>query len=181
MGMIATRLPASLIAVAVVLAGVSGCAAIPAQSDPGLPGAGTADVHTDPSGDIAHLAAVRLAGQDGYDRLVLEFTDRVPGYTVGYRPLPAHQDASGFEIPLPGAGALLQLSLTPATADGWAGGPRTYSGPATLTADTASVTEVKSAGDFEAVLTWVAGVRTQVPFRVQVLDSPPRLVVDVAH
>jgi hypothetical protein len=43
------------------------------------------------------------------------------------------------------------------------------------------VTEVKSAGDFEAVLTWVAGVRTQQPFRVQVLDGPPRLVVDIAH
>ena len=180
--MIAARRPVSLIVAAFVLAaGVSGCATRTAQSDPGLPGAGTADVHTDPSGDIAHLAAVRLAGQDGYDRLVLEFTDRVPGYTVGYRPLPARQDASGFEIPLPGAGALLQLSLTPATGAGWAGGPPTYAGPSALSADTVSVTELKSAGDFEAVLTWVAGVRTQQPFRVQVLDSPPRLVVDIAQ
>ena len=174
---LAQRLAAGL----VVALAVSGCATYTAQSDPGLPGAGTADVQAAPSGDIAHLAAVRLAGQDGYDRLVLEFTDRVPGYTVGYRPLPAHEDASGFEIPLPGAGALLQLTLTPATADGWAGGPRTYPGPSALSADTASVTEVKSAGDFEAVLTWVAGVRAQVPFRVQVLDGPPRLVVDIAH
>ena len=163
---------------AVALAGFAGGIA---HSDPGLPGAGTADVHVDPSGDIAHLAAVRLAAQDGYDRLVLEFTDRVPGYTVGYRPLPARQDASGFEIPLPGAGALLEVSMNPATGAGWAGGPPTYSGPSALSADTASVTEVKSAGDFEAVLTWVAGVRTQQPFRVLVLDSPPRLVVDVAQ
>lgn len=122
-----------------------------------------------------------MAGQHGFDRLVLEFTDRVPGYTVGYRPLPAHQDASGFEIPLPGAGALLQLALTPATAEGWGGGPPTYPGPAVLDADTTSVTEVKSAGDFEAVLTWVAGVREQQPFRVLVLESPPRLVLDVEH
>lgn len=181
MGRIANRVPAAWLAAGLVLAGLSGCATNAARSDPGLPGAGTADVHADPAGDIAHLAAVRLAGRDGYDRLVLEFTDRVPGYTVGYRPLPARQDASGFEIPLPGAGALLEMSLNPATADGWAGGPRTYSGPPALSADTASVTEVKSAGDFEAVLTWVAGVRTQQPFRVQVLDGPPRLVVDIAH
>jgi hypothetical protein len=40
---------------------------------------------------------------------------------------------------------------------------------------------VKSAGDFEAVLTWVAGIRSEQPFRVEVLDSPPRLVVDIAH
>ena len=180
--MIAALRPVSLITAGFVLAAaLSGCATRTAHADPGLPGAGTTDVHADPSGDIAHLAAVRLAGQDGYDRLVLEFTDRVPGYTVGYRPLPAHEDASGFEIPLPGAGALLQLSRTPATASGWAGGPSTYSGPAALSADTASVTEVKNAGDFEAVLTWVAGVRTQQPFRVQALDNPPRLVVDIAH
>jgi len=181
MGRIANRVPAAWLAAGLVLAGLSGCAANAARADPVLPGAGTADVHADPAGDIAHLAAVRLAGRDGYDRLVLEFTDRVPGYTVGYRPLPARQDASGFEIPLPGAGVLLEMSLNPATADGWAGGPRTYSGPPALSADTASVTEVKSAGDFEAVLTWVAGVRTQQPFRVQVLDGPPRLVVDIAH
>lgn len=169
----------SIIAAAVVLA-VAGCTG---KSGPptALQGAGTADVQADPTGDMAHLAGVRLAGEDGYDRLVLAFTDRVPGYTIGYQPLPARQDASGFEIPLPGATTVLHLSLTPATAAGWGGGPPTYSGPGRLTADTRSVTEVKIAGDFEAVLTWVMGVRTQEPFRVQVLDGPPRLVVDVAH
>jgi hypothetical protein len=169
---------AAALAVALVL---PGCARHEGHSAPALPGAGTADAHADPTGGMAHLATVRLAGQDGYDRLVLEFTDRVPGYTIGYRPLPAHQDASGFEIPLPGAGALLQLSMSPATGAGWGGGPSTYSGPAALSADTTSVTEVKSAGDFEAVLTWVAGIRTHQPFRVEALDNPPRLVVDVAH
>jgi hypothetical protein len=138
-------------------------------------------VQTDASMEMAHLAAVRMAGHDTFDRLVLEFTDRVPGYTVGYRPLPAREDASGFEIPLPGAGAVLQMSLSRATAAGWGGGPQTYSGPWSLTSNTSSVTEFRSAGDFEATLTWVAGVRTQEPFRVLVLDGPPRLVVDVAH
>ena len=151
-----------------------------AHADPGLPGASTADVHVEPSADMAHLTAVRMAGHDGFDRLVLEFADQVPGYTIGYRPLPAREDASGFEIPLPGAGTVLQISLIPATAAGWGGGPQTYSGPWDLSANTRSITEFKSAGDFEAVLTWVAGVRTQQPFRVLVLDGPPRLVVDVA-
>lgn len=175
-----SRVFSSVLVGGLVAAGmVSGCATRTAHSQPGLPGASTADVHADPSGDMAHLAGVRMAGQDGYDRLVLEFADRVPGYTIGYRPLPAHEDASGFEIPLPGAGAVLQMSLTPATASGWGGGAQSYSGPWELTSDTVSVTQLRSAGDFEAVLTWVAGVRTQEPFRVQVLDSPPRLVVDV--
>ena len=151
-----------------------------ANADPGLPGASTADVHAEPSADMAHLTAVRMAGHDGFDRMVLEFADHVPGYTVGYRPLPAREDASGFEIPLPGAGTVLQISLVPATAAGWGGGPQTYSGPWDLRANTGSITNFRSAGDFEAMLTWVAGVRTQQPFRVLVLDGPPRLVVDVA-
>lgn len=149
--------------------------------DPALPGAGTGDVRAEATIEMAHLAAVRMAGHETFDRMVLEFADQVPGYTVGYRPLPARQDASGFEIPLPGAGTVLQIALTRATATGWGGGPQTYTGPWALTGNTESVTELKSAGDFEAVLTWVAGVRTQEPFRVLVLDGPPRLVVDVAH
>ena len=106
------------------LIALSGGAA-PAHADPVLPGAGTADVSAEPLVDMAHLAAVRMAGHDGFDRMVLEFADHVPGYTVGYRPLPAREDASGFEIPLPGAGALLQMTLTRATAAGWGGGPQT--------------------------------------------------------
>ncbi len=133
-------------------------------------------MHEVRSGDTAHLVGVRLAGHGGFDRLVLEFADRLPGYTVGYRPLPAHADGSGAEIPLPGASALVQVTLTPAT--GWDSDRRTYSGPSTVTGGTASVTEVKAAGDFEAVLSWVVGLRAKVPFRVLVLDGPPRLVID---
>jgi hypothetical protein len=145
---------------------------------PPLPPFATADVSAARTGGTGHLAAVRLHREDGYDRLVLEFADHVPGYTVGYRPLPARMDASGAEIPLPGASALVQVALTPATASGWGGGAPTYFGPSTVTADTATMTEAKAAGDFEAVLTWVAGLRAKVPFRVLVLDGPPRLVVD---
>ena len=168
-----------------LVAAAAGCTAHPVpsppvSSHPGPPAATTA-VSAPATGDMAHLAGVRLSSAGGHDRLEFEFTDRVPGYTVGYQPLPAHADASGFEIPLPGATAMVQISFNPATADGWGGGPRTYLGPAVVTADTRAVTEVKSAGDFEAVLTWVAGLRSQVPFRVEVLDGPPRLAVDFAH
>jgi hypothetical protein len=106
----------------------------------------------------------------------------VPDHTVGYQPLPARQDASGKEISLPGASTAIKIVLTPATADGWSDSTRTYFGPSTVTAaNTASVTEAKAAGDFEAVLTWVVGLRAKVPLRVLVLDGPPRLVVDFQH
>jgi hypothetical protein len=147
---------------------------------PPLPNATTFDVREVRSGDTAHLDAVRLARHDGYDRLVLEFVDRVPGYTVGYRPLPARADGSGHEIPLPGANALVQVTLTPAAAD-WDYHIHDYQGPSTVIANTAVVTEAKEAGDFEAVLTWVAGLRAKAPFRVVVLEGPPRLVIDFQH
>lgn len=166
---------ATILATATVLAA---CSSAPAPSSPAP---ATTDVSVAPTGDMAHLSAVRLSPESGHDRLELQFADRVPGYTVGYRPLPAHADASGFEIPLPGATAMVQITLTPATGEGWGGTPRTYLGPAAVSADTASVTEVKAAGDFEAVLTWVAGLRARVPFQVHVLAEPPRLVVDFAN
>jgi hypothetical protein len=39
--------------------------------------------------------------------------------------------------------------------------------------------EVVQAGDFEGVVTWVAGVSTDAGFKVSTLESPPRLVIDV--
>lgn len=161
------------LAVAGLTIALSGCATSTA-----LPGTGTADVTRAPSGDIAALVDATLTGETGYDRLVLTFSDHIPGYTVGYRPLPARADASGFEIPLPGAADLVMVTLNPASAGGWAGGQQTYFGPSTLSGDTAVVTEVKAAGDFEATLSWAVGMRDKAPFRVLELDSPPRLEID---
>ena len=157
---------------------LSGCARpIPDQPI----AAATTDVSVSPTGEIAHLVDVRLTPRDDADELEFEFADRIPGYTVGYGPLPAHADASGAEIPLPGATAMVAITLNPATATGWGGGELTYNGPAALSAGTEAVTEVKAAGDFEAVLTWVAGLRATVPFSVRTLDAPPRLVVEFRH
>ena len=162
-------------AAACLLLALTACGSPP---DP-RPAGATTDVVRPPSGQIAHLAEVRVERHDADDRVVLEFTDRVPGYTVGYRPLPARADASGFEIPLPGAAAMVQIALNPATAAGWGGGEPSYLGPSTVRANaTAVITEVAAAGDFEAVLTWAVGLRRAVPFRVAALEGPPRLVVD---
>ncbi|MGI9126429.1 MAG: AMIN-like domain-containing (lipo)protein [Mycobacterium sp.] len=164
---------------AVVAMLVAACGTTPPEERQSLPGAGTADVTVAPHGDMAHLSAVRLAPRAGNDRLVMEFTDRVPGYTVGYVDLPARADASGAEIPLPEARAVVQITLNPATWNGWGGGVRTYTGPADVKGPgTSAVTEAKAAGDFEAVLTWVVGLRGKVPFRVQAFDTPPSLVID---
>ena len=42
----------------------------------------------------------------------------------------------------------------------------------------ARIAPIQAAGDFEATLTWVVGLRSEVPFRVQELQDPPRIEVD---
>jgi hypothetical protein len=145
---------------------------------PPLTEASTSDVSAPRTSERGHLVAVRMARQNGYDRMVLEFTDLVPGYKIGYRPLPMYQDPSGAEIPLAGANSAVRIELMPATGSGTDPGERTYFGPSTVTGDTAVLTEAKAAGDFEAVLSWVVGLRSEVPFRATVLAEPPRLVID---
>ncbi|MEV3902383.1 hypothetical protein AB0K11_08660 [Mycobacterium sp. NPDC050551] len=149
-------------------------------TQPQLRTSSTSDATAAGNGGTAHLSNVRMAPQDGYDRLVLEFTDQLPDYTIGYRPLPAKADGSGDEIPLPGASALLQITLKPAVAD-WDYSNHDYQGPETITSKTAVVTEATMAGDIEAVLTWVVGLRARVPFRVDAVDDPPTLIVDFEH
>jgi hypothetical protein len=145
-----------------------------------LPGAATADVSISRSG-TGHLSAVRVGDMGSYDRVVLEFTDQVPGYTIGYRPLPAKADGSGDEIALPGAKALLMVTMRGASGYDSDKSAPTYSGPNEVSAKSVQVTQAKAAGDFESVLTWAVGLKSKVPFKVSIMNTPPRLVIDFRH
>jgi hypothetical protein len=164
----------------------SGSAPPPAAvgAAPALPGGTTAEVREErDGGPMGYLTGVRLARQDGFDRLVLEFTgtDRVPGYIVGYQPLPVRADGSGDVVPTPGAAQAVMVTVRPASGYRIEAATPTYSGPRVVTGDTAVVTQAVAAGDFEAVLNWGVGLRARTPFRVTELTAPPRLVVDFQH
>ena len=132
--------------------------------------------------DVALLTDVRAARHAGYDRVVFEFRDTLPGYDVRYVERPIRQDGSGAIIDVQGD-ALLQVRLRYARdADlDEPSAPRTYTGPTRLQPGTSQVVELVRAGGFEAVLTWVVGLGDRVPFRVSTLTEPPRLVIDVRH
>lgn len=153
--------------------------ATPAKPPP-LPGAGTADVGISRSG-TGHLSAVRVGDMGSYDRFVLEFKDQVPGYAIGYRPLPAKADGSGEDIPLPGAKAMLMVTMRSASGYDSDKSTATYSGPNAVSGKSAILTQAKAAGDFEATLTWVVGLKAKVPFKVSIMSGPPRLVIDFQH
>ena len=129
--------------------------------------------------ETALLTDVRAARHEGYDRVVFEFGNVLPGYDVRYIEKPVHEDASGLVVPVAGTYVVqvrmenaLDADLTQESA------PPTYTGPQRFSPGTPEVVELVRTGGFEAVLTWVAGLNDRVDFRVLTLQGPPRLVVD---
>ncbi len=135
------------------------------------------------SGETALLEAAGMSGHPTYDRIVFTFKNVVPGYRVGYISKPVTQDGSGAKISIDGK-AVLSIRMEPASGfDVSTGdGVMVYKGPKRLSAvetGTKVITELVRTGDFEAVLTWAAGLPQQLPFSVSTDVNPPRLVVDV--
>jgi len=143
-------------------------------------GGATTPVSVAPTDPTAHLVAVRAARQQTVDRVVFEFTEQVPGYSVSYKPKPL-MGTSGKEVPLAGSAALVVHMEHASGVDLNTGFRQTYTGPQRIQpSGTRLVKEVAQVEDFEGVLSWAIGVDAQAPFRVSTLTSPPRLVIDIA-
>ena len=87
----------------------------------------TTPVSVAPSGPTATLTAVRVANQGAVDRVVFEFSDRVPGYAVRYVSRPITEDGSGNPVTVEGD-AVLEVRMEPAQAHG--GSDASAKGPA---------------------------------------------------
>jgi hypothetical protein len=132
---------------------------------------------------LALLTDVRLGGHEGYERIVFEFLPGArPGYRVRYVRPPIIEDASGRVVEVEGD-AFLASRLEPASGFDLTGElGEVYTGPTRIdgaSAGTDTIEELVRTGDFEAVLSWVAGLDERAPFRVLSLGGPPRIVIDV--
>ena len=128
--------------------------------------------------ETALLERVAVGRHEGYDRVVFQFRNGLPGYRVEYVEPPLKEDGSGNVVQLKGD-AFVQIRMEPASGFdlNTAEGVLVYKGPKRL--DGASVVqELVRTGDFEAVLTWVVGLSDRVDFRVTTTQSPARLIVD---
>lgn len=147
-----------------------------------LPGASRNPRSAPADGDgTALLRAVRVGRGDGFERIVFEFSGPTrPGYRIRWVDGPIQADGSGAVVEVAGA-AHLEVLLEPASGVDPTDGTLAYPGPdrVAVAGRTDLLTDLLRTGDFEAVLTWVAGARSQVPFRVLNLQDPTRLVVDV--
>lgn len=165
-------LPATLTAglVAVAAAGlVVAAAAAPADARSSFSTAPVQVAATSTTQTV--ITGVRVGHHPAWDRVVLDLSGPVPGYSVRYVDHVV-ADASGRTVPLRGSAAL-EVVLRPTSTTVHAVQP-------SLTPGLPAVRQVKGAGDFEAVTTYGIGVAGRLPFRVLTLNAPNRLVIDVA-
>jgi hypothetical protein len=125
------------------------------------------------------LTAVRVAHQPGFDRIVFEFapqpggTAHIPAYTVSRQASAKFvKDPSGLPVTMRGSSGLRIVFHGASGAD-------SYTGPRDFTPTLPVVQEVEQLGDFEAVLSWGAGLAQTSCIRTLELSNPTRLVIDV--
>jgi hypothetical protein len=150
---------------------------------PTLEGAATVPVEAPgEASETALLTRVEIGRNEGFDRVVFEFREDLPGYRIEYVEGPLSEDGSGNPVQLDGS-AYLVVRMEPASGFdlGVPEGELVYTGPRRLSGTDVGAVTVREAvrtGDFEAVLTWAVGVNGRTPFRVLRLDEPARLVID---
>jgi hypothetical protein len=132
------------------------------------------------TGPAMQLTDVRVAHQSaGYDRIVFEFapqpgsTAHIPAYTVSRQASAKFvKDPSGMPVTMRGSAGLRIVFHG-------ASGATSYTGSRDLTYSLPVVQEVEQLGDFEAVLSWGAGLSQGSCIRTLELSNPTRLVIDV--
>lgn len=148
-----------------------------------LAGASTDPVKGDATGsDTALLERIAVGRHEGYDRVVFQFRNGLPGYRVEYVTGPLKEDGSGKPVTVEG-NAVVVVRMEPASGfDLNTGeGVLVYKGPKQIdgsSAGTSVVRQLVRTGDFEAVLSWAIGLSDKVDFRVTTATSPDRLIVD---
>jgi hypothetical protein len=135
--------------------------------------------------ETALLERVAVGRHEGFDRVVFQFRDHLPGYRVQYVTPPLQEDGSGNVVDVDGSAFLLvRMELASGFDVATDEGVMVYKGPRRIegaAAGTSIVREVVRTGDFEAVLSWAIGLEERVDFRVTTAASPARLIVDVRN
>ena len=132
------------------------------------------------TGAAMRLIDVRVAHQAaGSDRMVFEFappagaTPHLPAYTVSRQASTKFiKDPSGMEVTMRGTSGLRIVFHGASGAD-------SYTKSRDITPGLPVVQEVEQLGDFEAVLSWGAGLSRPSCIRTLELSNPTRLVIDV--
>jgi len=129
-------------------------------------------------GEPALLSALRTSKNDGFDRVVFEFRERMPGYRLEYLDKPVRDCGSGAMRRIDGDG-WLEVRFSPASAHTESGEPTVRARE--LKPALSTLREIERTCDLEGIVTWVVGTASAQRFRAFELSGPPRLVVDIDH
>jgi hypothetical protein len=150
-------------------------------SEPTDDGSFTCDlpIVTDGTVAIANIVDVRVGTHGGYDRVVFEFEQGTPEFTLDRAEPPFTQDGSGFPIEVEGDSflGLVMRGGTRQTDEGTS----SYDGPSEFEPGFPVLRHLVEGGDFERQSTWYFGLDAEACVDVFLLDGPPRLVIDVEH
>lgn len=127
----------------------------------------------------ANYVDIRVGEHDGYDRVVWEFAEGTPEFTLARGEPPFHSDGAGFELDVDGS-SFLQLTMRNGTAQ-QDDGTSSYDGPRELRPDFSQLVHLVQGGDFEGQSSWYMGLNAEACVRVILLSDPDRLVIDVEH
>jgi hypothetical protein len=125
------------------------------------------------TGTTGYLTAISARQHATFDRVVFQFSGRVPGYRAGYVN-EVVSDPKGQLVPLPGQ-AFLRIVFHPSS------GYRTYTGPAIITPMFPALLQIRAAGDFEGYVSFGAGISRRTGLHVFTLTQPYRVVIDIDH
>ena len=151
-----------------------------ATDAPPFPGDTSVDTGEPSSDASVTVGDIRIGHHDGFDRVVFEVGGTgTPGWEVQYVDDPRSQ-GSGDPVEVAGE-AVLQVTLTGAGYP-YDTGVEEYAGPDPLSvAGTTVVTEVAFDATYEGTTVAFIGTSAEAPFRVYLLESPARVVVEVAE
>jgi hypothetical protein len=159
-------------AILVALASFFGLAAVAF----GLPPFTTAPKSSPGSGGQAELFGVATGCHPSFDRFVVRARFATPRYDVRYvKRIIA--DGSGRPVPLRGT---KRIRVVIRNARGHTSGGTNLL-PGVRTPLCPNLRQIKTAGDFEGVVSFGLGLRRKTGFRVFRLTGPTRIVIDVAH
>ena len=129
----------------------------------------------------AQITDVRIGTHADYDRVVFEFANGLPEYTLDRATPPFRHDASGMPVEVDGSSflRLIMRGGTKQTEDNTS----SYDGPIEFHPGFSTLIDLVEGGDFEAQSTWYLGLAAEACVRVIRLtdDGAQRLVIDVEH
>ena len=124
------------------------------------------------------VVGVRVGAHEGFDRVVVDLEgDGDPGWFVDYTSTPM-QETVGQPLQVAG-NSFLNINVDGTVYPFELG--KNNDVPVTMAGDTGNVIDVISAGTYEGRSQVVVGLRSELPYSVQVLKDPTRVVVDIVQ